>query len=353
MRNVARIKLGYYPLPTSDGTRLRRLLRFPDEPCSVLDPCVGTGAALHQITHGSAARLYGVELDAERARRARESAIETIQGNLFDVHSKPARFSLLYLNPPYDSEVGSHHNKRMEFLFLERTFRWLVKDGMLVFVVPHARLEDCLSLLAASFADFRVLRLTDPEAVRFDQVVLFARRERVKASDVELNRQRLIHLVWKSPLAELSGEGFPYDVPPSQPAELVYRGLPLDQIEDLELDSAAWKNVCPFLLPTDQRDFGRPITPLHGGHVGLLCTAGLLNGIFGQGAERHYARWRTVKYVTTFTEEFDTYTEVHRRERFSNEVALIYADGRTKILTDEKPKKENGDAECTPEARAA
>jgi hypothetical protein len=28
------------------------------------------------------------------------------------------------------------------------------------------------------------------------------------------------------------------------------------------------------------------ITPLHAGHVGLLCTAGLLNGVFGDRAAR-------------------------------------------------------------------
>jgi hypothetical protein len=48
---------------------------------------------------------------------------------------------------------------------------------------------------------------------------------------------------------------------------------------------------------------GWPITPLHAGHVGLLCTAGLLNGVFGQGGERHIARWRSVKHVTEFQEE--------------------------------------------------
>jgi hypothetical protein len=45
-----------------------------------------------------------------------------------------------------------------------------------------------------------------------------------------------------------------------------------------------------MLLPRDDVATGRPITPLHGGHVGLLCTAGLLNGIFGEGNDRHIAR---------------------------------------------------------------
>jgi hypothetical protein len=47
VRNVARIKLGYYPLPQEAGKRLRRLLDFSAGSASVVDPCVGTGTALH------------------------------------------------------------------------------------------------------------------------------------------------------------------------------------------------------------------------------------------------------------------------------------------------------------------
>jgi predicted RNA methylase len=353
MRNVARIKLGYYPLPPSEGARIGRLLKFPSEAASVLDPCAGTGAALEQITHAAVADRYAVELDAERARQAQTAGIRAIQSNIFDVHSKVERFSLLYLNPPYDSEVESSGNKRMEFLFLRHTFRWLVSGGVLVMVVPHGSLGDCESLLAEAFTDFRLYRLTDPESERFDQVVLFAVRARIKAMAFETNRQSLIRAMWKNPLPLLTGEEAPYDVPPSPPAELTYRGLPLDALEDAALGSTAWGKIRAFLLPKEDVEVGRPITPLHGGHVGLLCTAGLLNGTFGRDKDRHIARWRTVKYVTTFTEEMENYVEVHKRERFSNELALVYAGGRTLVLTDEKPKKENHDAERTPPARAA
>ena len=68
MRNVARIKLGYYPLPPDEGTRLRQLLNYPTDAVSVLDPCAGTGAALVQLTDNANINRYAVELDAERAR---------------------------------------------------------------------------------------------------------------------------------------------------------------------------------------------------------------------------------------------------------------------------------------------
>lgn len=352
MRNVARIKLGYYPLPLAEAERLRRLLDFPTGQVSALDPCAGTGAALLQLTSNATVNRYGVELDAQRALVSKEAGLELIHGNFFDVHAKAESFSLLYLNPPYDSEVASFGNKRMELLFLQRSIRWLAHNGVLLMVVPHGQLQECVPILAETCAQFRVFRLTSPESERFDQVALIAVRTKVPAPLYEENRRKLVATIWAKSMPLLTGNETAVAIPPSQPAVLVHKGLPLDHIEDLVMRSTAWSKTKAFLLPKGQASVGRPITPLHGGHVGLLCTAGLLNGVFGEGLDRHIAQWRTVKYVTTFEEKIDGFTEVHKRERFSNELALVYTDGRTLQLTDEK-KKEAKDGELASPARAA
>jgi hypothetical protein len=143
-------------------------------------------------------------------------------------------------------------------------------------------------------------------------------------------------------------------VPASGEVAMSYRGLPYDLLEDLLPLSGAWRQAAPLLLPHDDVATGRPITPLHGGHVGLLCTAGLLNGVFGDGDDRHIARWRSVKHVTTFVEEEGDAQIIHHRERWTNELRLVYADGRTLKLTETPAKKEDeADGECTPAARAA
>jgi tRNA1(Val) A37 N6-methylase TrmN6 len=257
MRNVARIKLGYYPLPPAEGLRLSRLLNFPSESVSVLDPCVGTGAALLQLTSSADTNRYAIELDAERARQAAEAGIETIHANFFDVHARVESFSLLYLNPPYDSEVGSFGNKRMEFLFLQRSIRWLVNGGVLLMVSPHGQLQECVPLLAETCTRVQVFRLADPESDRFDQVALIAVRSRIQTSAYEANRQKLIQAIWTNPLPVLTGSETPYDVPPSPPAQLVHRGLPLDQVEDLAVGSAAWNKTRAFLLPKEESAVGR------------------------------------------------------------------------------------------------
>jgi len=357
MRSVARLKMGYYPLPDSEGGKVRSLLSF-SQPASVVDPCVGQGDALHRITSQASVHRYGVELDAERAHTASLSGIEVVQGNAFDAVAKGESFSLLYLNPPYDSEIGSVGNNRMERLFLEHTYRWLVMSGVLVLVIPFERLADCAGLLSSHFAGLNVFRMTDPESVLYRQIVVFGVRRDVRGIAVETNKRLLQSISPYGAFRDLQaiepGAVSPYVVPPSAEAILTYRGLPYDRIEDMLPHSAAWRQVAPLLTPQEDAATGRPITPLHGGHVGLLCTAGLLNGVFGKDEDRHIARWRSVKHVSTFVEDDGDTQVVHHRERWTNELRLVYADGRTLKLT-ETPAKPEGesDGECTPEARAA
>jgi hypothetical protein len=102
-----------------------------------------------------------------------------------------------------------------------------------------------------------------------------------------------------------------------------------------------WKQIEGFLLPRNELAAGQPITPLHAGHVALLCTAGLLNGVFGSDTERHIARWTSVKTDMTYTVEEEKFTETHKREVIANELALIYQDGRTLLLRDKKTEKKD------------
>jgi hypothetical protein len=94
-----------------------------------------------------------------------------------------------------------------------------------------------------------------------------------------------------------------YEIPSSGPVVLTNAGIPLDEVEDLLAESSAYRQACRVLLPKQRDVRGRPLTPLHGGHVGLLCTAGMLNGAFGEGKDRHIAHWRAVKFTDHWEEE--------------------------------------------------
>ena len=200
--------------------------------------------------------------------------------------------------------------------------------------------------------------MTDEESVKYRQIAVLGLRRDVRGAAVENNKRQLLSVGLYGSflgLPELQqGACPPYSIPPSGEAELSYRGLPYDLLEDLLPQSGAWKQAAPLVTPHEDVATGRPITPLHGGHVGLLCTAGLLNGVFGQGDDRHIARWRSVKHVTTFVEQDGDTEIIHHRERWANELYLVYADGRTLKLTETPAKKEDeADGECTPAVRAA
>lgn len=353
MRTRGRLKLGYYPLPESEAQRMRRFIRFPAEQCQALDPCSGTGAALKALTAGGSVRTYGIELDAYRAAEARDVLDEVIQGSAFDTHSPVESFSLLYLNPPYDFEMGEGKNKRMERLFLEHVARWLKPGGVLVFVLPYDRVYDCRGTLTTQFRDKAIYRLTAPESVTYKQVVLFgvrrSRPERERMTDRAVNEGN-----WKLQQLTRSYDAIPqlpdepdrqYTVPPAPPARLEYRGLPLDLIEDLLDNSPVWRQA-QRITHTPKTEFsGRPLTPLHKGHVGLLCTSGLLNGVFGSAGDRHVAYWESVKVVDRIEEEGerpDT-TVVREKERFSQRLTLLYADGRIELLSERAAPNKNGD----------
>ena len=340
MRLPGQERLGFYPLPPREAERIRRFLTFPDKPCYALDPCVGDGAAFAEIASAKKALRYGVELDAGRAEQARAKGSEVIHGNCFDVQCPVESFSLTYLNPPYDFEIGEERSQRMEKLFLEHVYRWLKPLGILVLVVPAKRIADCAVLLSRHFRDMRVYRLTEPESVRYEQVVLLGirrtRQERDRLRDSEIIRAQL----WLGSL-ERELQGLPplpsepdhlFAVPPGGPVRLVHRGLPLDQIEDLLPKSSAYRQASAALFAQQADVTGRPLTPLHGGHVGLLCTAGMLNGIFGEGETRHIAHWQSVKLVDKSEEEEDGKTVIREKERFSNELTLVFCNGETAIL---------------------
>jgi hypothetical protein len=246
MRSAARLKMSYYPLPEGEGKKLRDLLSFASS-ASVIDPCVGQGTALNLVTGDASVRRYGIELDAERARIASSKGIETIQGNTFDVIAKSESFSLLYLNPPYDSEIGTIANRRMEAVFLEHTYRWLRMEGVLILVIPFERLRDCSGVLSSHFALVRVFRLTDPDSVQYRQIAVFGVRREVRGSAVENNRRQLdsIGLYGSFPgLAALQPCACaPYSVPPTGEATLNYRGLP----------TTSWKTCFRAQGPGDRR----------------------------------------------------------------------------------------------------
>ena len=304
MRFQGKSRLGFYPLPLSEAQRIRRFLCFPDDPSSAIDPCVGDAVAFEAITGGAHVLRYGIELDAYRAEQARQRIPNIVQGNTLEVQCPVECFGLLYLNPPYDSTLGP------------------------------------AQILSTHFRDVRVYRLESPECVRYKQVVVIgarrSRREKERLTDSDITRARLYYASLARNLSQIpvlpSEPEVRYDVPVSGPAPLVYHGMPLDEVEDQLPQSAAYRQAGRIHFAEPVSATGRPLTPLHAGHVGLLACSRLLNGIFGSGDQRHISFWQAVKLVDKTEEEEDGVITVREKERFSNELTIVYSTGQVAIL---------------------
>jgi 16S rRNA G966 N2-methylase RsmD len=339
LRFQGKSRLGFYPLPLSEAQRIRSFLQFPNA-SSAIDPCVGDGVAFEAITIGAKVLRYGIELDAYRAEQAQERISNVVQGNTLEVQCQVESFGLLYLNPPYDWTLGPADSRRTEHAFLSHIYRWLKPTGILVFVIPGERITECSQILASQFRDVRVYRLEVLECVRYKQVVILGvrrtRRETDRLTDSDITRARLYYASLArshSQIPALASEpDTHYAVPESGPAHLIYRGLPLDEIEDMLPQSAAYRQAGGILFAEPVSATGRPLTPLHAGHVGLLACSGLLNGIFGSNDQRHIAFWQAVKVIDKTEEEEDGVITVREKERFSNELTLVYSTGQVAVL---------------------
>lgn len=354
-RLAAKLRLGHFPLAEREAVRIRACLFFAGV-SSVLDPCAGTGAALAAITRDAQVRRYAIELDAVRARECGRVVDEIIHGSAFEVHAPAESFGLLFANPPYQHEIGEGRNQRLEKSFFEHTWRWLKPGGVLVFVVPFDRIREVRAVLAAQFRDKAIYRLTEPEAAAYKQAVVFGVRR------TRLERDRLTDRAVQQAASRLDELTRRYDdipalpdtpdrtylVPETAPARIEYRGIPIDIVEDLLQSSPARIQARRVTHATQPRLSGRPLIPLKQAHVGLLCTASLLNGRFGAGADTHLSYWESVKVRDRVEEETAKGVEIRERERFSQRLTLLYATGKFLLLS-EKPARgqEAQDGECS------
>jgi tRNA G10 N-methylase Trm11 len=130
-----------------------------------LDPCCGTGAALAAITaaHGPT-DTYGIELSDVRAAEAKSILTHVINTGYEYTVLTDETFSLVLLNAPYDGEEMTGGGARMEETFLVNTTSRLVPDGVLIYIIPHARLNEKIARhLAGWYRNLRCFKLPEGE----------------------------------------------------------------------------------------------------------------------------------------------------------------------------------------------
>lgn len=329
MRLEAEIKMGYYPTPLAVVERIRSYLKFPEDNVNLFDPCCGEGLALKKLKGDAKSTTYGIELDQYRVEKAKNNLDHVIRGSYEDARISNSVFSCLFLNPPYDWDIANNQqtSERKEKTFLKGTARYLQPSGALIYIIPQKRLtNDIAKILSYRFEDFNVFRFPDEEYEAFKQIVLLGS----KKSEPFLNEKEYdrLKIIPEKELQEIPHSDEPvYDLPPSGQVHL-FRSSLIDEGElEREMEySILWKKIKENAeLPNDY--IGRPPLPLHKGHLGLLLANGCLDGVVGEGKDRHIVRGKVEKVISRY-EEYEGDTLIERDvESYRVSIKIVKKDG--------------------------
>ena len=101
---------------------------------------------------------------------------------------------------------------------------------------------------------------------------MFGRRKKTHLRGDPKGADELLRIAYKLHLLPALNQDVAgrYAIPPSSPVTIAYAGLPLDVVEDALQRSVAMQNARGILVRKQQKMTGRPVTPLHKGHVGTI-----------------------------------------------------------------------------------
>ena len=297
MRLEAASKLGFYPCPPITQELIPQMLTLAPgaKLVRVLDPCAGEGVAIAHTAQqlqaqrpGATLETYGVEVSDVRAPRAAAVLDKCVCADWTAMAASARAFSLLFLNPPYDSEHGNNGQakQRLEYTFLRESADKLIAGGVLVYIVPVAILvnPNVRRVLAANFSQLSVYKLPEGEYEQFRQCVIMGIRkpgiERDEQTEDLLKgyASSFIEIPVLGEHADTANTMHSYEVPESpQLSRFTFRKFHISDDEILEnvqkfgaYDNKSWTK---FQQRQSLSDFS-PVVPLRVGHVGSLISSG-------------------------------------------------------------------------------
>ena len=76
----------------------------------------------------------------------------------------------------------------------------------------------------------------------------------------------------------------------------------------------------------------RPPLPLHSGHLGLLLAAGKLDGVVGEGLDRHVVKGKVTKVVSKVEEYKGDVLEQRELDRYVVSIKVLDRNGNIREL---------------------
>ncbi len=321
MRLEAQAKAGFYPTPPKVVDIIKTWIgeKMPG-PRRLLDPCCGTGKPAAQIGAAAGCDAYGVEINTDRAKAAKDLLSKVVAGNLFSVRARPGAFSILYLNPPYDFDA---EDGRTELSFLKHSLPYLTPRGLLLFVVPQKRITPRIArVLSAYFEDLKVRRFPADEFQAFGQLLIAG----FKKARAEIDGEVLTGLtqIPSMDLPEMHRKEFSFTVP-AVGRDFFIRSSEFgpDELAEELKESSLWKEPTLGLLEEDgqTRLASQPLMPPRKAHLAMLIAAGLINNqILEANGKRLLIKGTSKKVIDRFEEETEKGIKITERERIVTQI---------------------------------
>lgn len=328
MRLAATAKGGFYPAAPEAVAEALKYLKpgWKNGHASILDPCAGEGAALAQIARAfkidrhtpEGYGAFAIELDEERGKKVKAAvpfAITLTPADAFGVATNYSSFNFIWLNPPYDDEMGG--GNRVEHKFLQYWMPFLRPGGVLCLVVPE-RIVSPFSpthrVLLESFE--RVSMMPFPESCRrFKEVVVFAvRREGAPVPARWDDQQRY----FREPSLDS-----PYTIPTARNISYFRKVEPTEWELARMFAESPLQQLLRVPKPVPLR---RPPLPLNRGHVAMLLASGHLDGVVHpEGEEPHVVRGVADKetYLASEEETENADGDTTVKQIFSQKIVLV------------------------------
>lgn len=332
--------MGYYPTPPSVAEAIAQsLVRSGAGPIRAIDPSCGEGMALRTGTShlGEPIEWYGIELNQARARAAEGVLTRVLRTDIRSTRVANNAFSLAWLNPPYDANLTALDEpaQRLELSFLQATLRYLVPQGVLIYLIPERRLAGKVApLLAYHFEQVQVFRFPAGEYERFKQVAIFATKKAKPFRDeAALASLKAIARGTSVPPELPAALPAPLPVPAGKPASsLLFQSLHVEPDDLLhEIDRyGALDQLQRRMAPVTVQQRLRPLMPLRKGHLALVLASGHLNNALvadPQSGQRLLVKGHTEKAVSRSQETDDNGVQtITERDRLKIVITALDVD---------------------------
>lgn len=338
MRLAAQMRGGFYPAPTEAVSFAATFLRRPvGHDFSILDPCAGEGAAINQLAETLCcppASTYAIELDDSRAEKLQATlpkANVLAPASFFGCRASLNRFSLIWLNPPFDHGYGGH---RMEKQFLLTATDWLMPGGVMALVCPEDVVDEYSDVRRHFASHYEKCQIVPfPEKHRpFNEVIVFGhKRLKLRADERSSSWQ-----------AVQAPPGFIYQIPSGTGPRTFVKVEPTETELQQILSRSPLRS---HLTAPKATTLPSPPLALGIGHVALLLASGHLDGVVQpEGKPPHVVRGTSRKreFVAnvTDTENADgsTTTKTTLSERIELVVRTVDLTGQIRTFMDTEGK---------------